>query len=52
MKKALLVIPMLILMCIMAPFLILGFMWHWIKVSFEGGIEKAESFENYLDNKF
>lgn len=39
--KTFLVIPVFILTVFMIPFLILGFFWHWIKVSFEGGVEKA-----------
>jgi len=52
MKQILMILPMIILMLIMIPFLSLGFIWHWIKFSFDGGMDKAERLEKYIDKIF
>lgn len=49
MKTILLTIPVCILICIMLPFFVVGFIWRPIKDAFYAGAELSDKFGDYLD---
>ncbi len=49
MKKTFTILAMIFLSILMIPSLFAGFLWYWIKESFESGEDKAEKLSNYVD---